>query len=197
MILHVISCHDVTVSFGSSLVLLNTKFSQSSILLAPQLMVTYHVRNSFLFTCLQSSETNSGQLNNKAAEFFSNHGYFFPFSFSPCALCHVPCWSFHLNSTNCVMTTYSCSVLLPSPSLSLLPPPFLPPSLSFPLPPPFLPPSLSFPLPSLPSLQSLREAIQYEPEIKHDKHIISFSLYELAMIHINRDEVGTLPVVHM
>ena len=83
----------------------------------------------------------------------------------------VPCWSFHLYSTNCV--TYLCNVLLP-PSLLHSYPPSLPPF--------------------TPTFQSLREAIQYEPEIKHDKHIISFSLYELAMIHINRDEVGTLSV---
>jgi tetratricopeptide (TPR) repeat protein len=36
--------------------------------------------------------------------------------------------------------------------------------------------------------KSLREALQYEPDIKQDKHIISFSLYEIAMIHIANTE---------
>lgn len=40
-------------------------------------------------------------------------------------------------------------------------------------------------------LQSLREALLYEPDIKHDKHILSFSLYELATIHIANTEVYT------
>ena len=35
----------------------------------------------------------------------------------------------------------------------------------------------------------LNEAASFEKSIKHDKHIMSFALYELAMIHINRDEV--------
>ena len=35
----------------------------------------------------------------------------------------------------------------------------------------------------------LNEAAGFEKSIKHDKHIMSFALYELAMIHINRDEV--------
>ena len=37
--------------------------------------------------------------------------------------------------------------------------------------------------------QSLREAIKYESDIKQDKHILSFSLYELALIHIEKTEV--------
>lgn len=32
--------------------------------------------------------------------------------------------------------------------------------------------------------------MQYEAQVKHDKHIFSFALYELAMIHISRAEVG-------
>ena len=36
---------------------------------------------------------------------------------------------------------------------------------------------------------SLNQAVGFEKIIKHDKHIMSFALYELAMIHINREEV--------
>lgn len=41
------------------------------------------------------------------------------------------------------------------------------------------------------NLQCLREALRYDGAIKNDKHILSFSLYELAMIQINRDEVSS------
>lgn len=36
---------------------------------------------------------------------------------------------------------------------------------------------------------SLNKAIGFEKTIKHDKHIMSFALYEMAMIHISKDEV--------
>ena len=36
---------------------------------------------------------------------------------------------------------------------------------------------------------SLNEATGFEKTIKHDKHIMSFALYELGMMHINREEV--------
>ena len=92
----------------------------------------------------------------------SNHGYPLPFPFL------VPCWSFHLYSTNCV--TYLCNVLLSSippslpPSFTPILHPSLPPSLlhSFtPILHPSLPPSLlhSYPPslpPSLPSLLPFR-----------------------------------------
>ena len=35
----------------------------------------------------------------------------------------------------------------------------------------------------------LNEAASFEKSIKHGKHMMSFALYELAMIHINRNEV--------
>lgn len=41
-------------------------------------------------------------------------------------------------------------------------------------------------------LQSLREALRHEDVIRNDKHILSFSLYELAMIQISRGEVSYL-----
>lgn len=37
--------------------------------------------------------------------------------------------------------------------------------------------------------QSLHEALRFDGVIRNDKHILSFSLFELAMIHISRDEV--------
>ena len=40
------------------------------------------------------------------------------------------------------------------------------------------------------STQRLRETMQYESQVKNDKHIFSFALYELAMIHISKEEVG-------
>ena len=43
--------------------------------------------------------------------------------------------------------------------------------------------------------QRLREAMQYESQVKQDKHIFSFALYELAMIHISREEVGRSAVL--
>ena len=33
------------------------------------------------------------------------------------------------------------------------------------------------------------DAMRYEGQVKNDLHIFSFSLYELAMVHISRDEV--------
>lgn len=38
-------------------------------------------------------------------------------------------------------------------------------------------------------LQSLNEALRFDGVIKNDKHILSFSLYELATIQISRNEV--------
>ena len=38
-------------------------------------------------------------------------------------------------------------------------------------------------------MQSLHEALKYDQTVKYDKHIFSFALYELAMIHIGREEV--------
>ena len=42
---------------------------------------------------------------------------------------------------------------------------------------------------------ALNEAVGFEKTIKHDKHIMSFALYELAMIHINRQEVSWISLV--
>ena len=39
------------------------------------------------------------------------------------------------------------------------------------------------------ALQFLMDAMRYEGQVKNDLHIFSFSLYELAMVHISRDEV--------
>ena len=37
--------------------------------------------------------------------------------------------------------------------------------------------------------QSLREALRYDGDIRNDKHILSFSLYELGMLQLSRSEV--------
>ena len=42
-------------------------------------------------------------------------------------------------------------------------------------------------------VQSLHEALRFDGVIRNDKHILSFSLFELAMIQINRDEVQPCP----
>ena len=45
-------------------------------------------------------------------------------------------------------------------------------------------------------LQYLVDALRYDGQIKNDVHIFSFSLYELAMVHISRDEVILWGVVY-
>ena len=37
--------------------------------------------------------------------------------------------------------------------------------------------------------QAFQAASKYEKAIRNDKHIMSFTIYELAVIHISRDEV--------
>ena len=37
--------------------------------------------------------------------------------------------------------------------------------------------------------QAFQAASKYEKAIRNDKHIMSFAIYELAVIHISRDEV--------
>lgn len=46
-------------------------------------------------------------------------------------------------------------------------------------------------------LQSLREALRYDGEIRNDKHILSFSLYEIAMLQIGRNEVCLCMSIHV
>ena len=39
-------------------------------------------------------------------------------------------------------------------------------------------------------VQSLRESLRHEEAVKHDKHIFSFAIYEMAMINIGKREVS-------
>ena len=39
------------------------------------------------------------------------------------------------------------------------------------------------------NFQAFQVASKYEKAIRNDKHIMSFAIYELAVIHISRDEV--------